>query len=552
MKRVLVALLLFAMTLPAPVPAQPAPSSTDVQSLLDARAATIPGAGIAAALLDHGKLTTYLAGSTGTARPLDAQTLFEIGSVTKTFTATVLARMVLAEEVSLSDPVAKYLPTSTHAPSRDGKQITLLNLATQHSGLPRLPSNLRGEAGDDPYAAYTVDNLYSFLNRYKLTRDPGAAFEYSNLGFGLLGLALARRMNTSYEQLVRSQVLLSLGMNETALALTPVDRARFAIGHNIDGDVVHSWDFTDAFAGAGGIRSDLNDMVKYLRCNMGQGPLAEACLFAQQPRDTFAGHEIGLAWWTNTASHVIDHGGDTAGYHALVAMTADRSKGVVLLSSGPAITDIGAHMLDASYPVMPPAKTATVPTVQLDQYAGTYANAPVGLTYTVYRAGDKLYARITGQTAAVIYPSRPDHFYYRIVMAYIEFVRQGSNVVGLILTQGGRHIPVYRLDANGKPMAATLTPVYPPVVALDRSALEEYAGIYAILGTPTFTVSTKGGQVFFQVTGQLPYEIYPSARDEFYFKVVDAQVTFHRSATGIVSGLTLHQSGRDQDAKKQS
>ena len=105
MKRVLVALLLFAMTLPAPVPAQPAPPSTDVQSLLDARAATIPGAGIAAALLDHGKLTTYLAGSSGTARPLDAQTLFEIGSVTKTFTATVLARMVLTEEVSLWTPL---------------------------------------------------------------------------------------------------------------------------------------------------------------------------------------------------------------------------------------------------------------------------------------------------------------------------------------------------------------------------------------------------------------------------------------------------------------
>src|SRR5204862_268966 len=113
-----------------------------------------------------------------------SNTLFEIGSMTKTFTATNLADMVARGEVRLDDPVAKYLPDSAHVPSRNGKQITLVDLAIQSSGLPRLPSNLAPRDPGNPYADYSVQQLYAFLAAYQLTRDIGATSEYSNLGVG--------------------------------------------------------------------------------------------------------------------------------------------------------------------------------------------------------------------------------------------------------------------------------------------------------------------------------------------------------------------------------
>jgi serine-type D-Ala-D-Ala carboxypeptidase/endopeptidase len=526
----------------------PPPAST--QMILDARTKSMPGSGIVAAVIDHSVVTTYLSGSSGNARPLDANTLFEIGSITKTFTATVLAKMVLAGKVRLADPVSMYLPSSVRVPSRDGKAITLLNLATQHSGLPRLPSNMGDLSGPQPYEKYSIRKLCAFLNGYTLTRDPGSSFEYSNLGFGLLGYALARSAHTTYENLVRENVLAPLGMKETIVTADEADAARLSVGHNVDGDAVQAWTFTDAFAGAGAIRSDLDDMVKYLRCNLGEGPLARACLYAQQPRSTFPGHRIGLAWWTNDVNGFINHGGDTAGYHALLMMNRDRSKGVVLLSNGPAVTDIGAHLLDSQYPVSQAPKTLSLTDAAVAEYSGTYANAKLGLTYTVTAKDGKLYAKLAQQDPAVIYPSRPDHFYYRIVSAYVEFVRQSDRIVGLILTQNGQHLQLYRMGADGKPMVSALLAAYPPVVSLDPQVLGSYAGIYAVHKEPVFTVTVKDGHVFFQVSGQSAYEMFPSARDELYFKVTDAQVSFHRDGSGNVTSLTLHQDGEDIDAAR--
>lgn len=513
----------------------------------------MPGSAVVAAVIDRGRVTTYFAGSSGTARKLDAHTLFEVGSVSKTFTATALSRLVRSRRVRLNDPVGSYLPASVHVPSRDGKAITLLNIATQHSGLPRLPTNMTPaqiESGN-PYVSYTVQDLYAFLNTYKLPRDPGARFEYSNLGFGLLGLALTHAAHeASYAALIHDEVFTPLGMSESEVATSTDPDARLAAGHNVDGDVVHSWEFTDADAGAGAIRSDLTDMVKYLRCNLGSGPLASTCLFAQTPRDTFTGHRIGLAWWTDDGTGIIEHGGDTAGFHSMVAMNASRTKGVVILSSGPQVTDIARHLLDPSLPVAHPSASATIPTATLDQYVGTYKNESAGIVYTITRTGERLEAQIQGQQAAAIYPSRwPDHFYYKVVPAYIEFVRQSGAVAGLILTQSGQQVPCYKIGANGKPLATSLQPSYPPLVTLDAATLEQYAGKYVFAGGTVMEVTVQDGHVFVALGTQSPSEVYASAKDEFYSKIVDAQITFTRTG-GAVTGLILHQNGYDQPATK--
>src|ERR1041385_7596549 len=156
----------------------------------------------------------------GDPRTLDGDTIFEIGSVTKVFTSLLLADMVNRKEVTLDDPAAKYLPENVKMPERNGKSITLLDLSTHSSGLPRVPANLNPKDPANPYADYTVEDLYQFLSGYTLPREPGSEIEYSNLGAGLLGHILAQRAGTDYGTLVRVRITEPLGMPDTGIALS--------------------------------------------------------------------------------------------------------------------------------------------------------------------------------------------------------------------------------------------------------------------------------------------------------------------------------------------
>jgi D-alanyl-D-alanine-carboxypeptidase/D-alanyl-D-alanine-endopeptidase len=521
-------------------------AALSLQAALDARAAAVPGTGIAVGVIDHGLTRIYVAGSAGNGREVDAHTLFEIGSVTKTFTATTLAAMVLRKEVRLSDPISEYLPAGLRAPSKDGKTITLLNLAEQRSGLPRLPTNMNDVAGDDPYADYAVADMYAFLNGYALTRDPGAKYEYSNYGIGLLGQLLANRAKMPYTTLVRDTVLDPLGMSETTFAVWPAqDPALLAAGHEIGGDPMQTWHFQSILP-AGGIISSVTDMLKYLRCNMGQGPLARVCLFAQRPRaQGETGHAIGLVWNINSRTGVIGHNGDTLGFHADFAISRDRQTGVVVLSNGPAVTDIAAHVLAPSYPIAVCPSSVSASDTDPKSYDGIYCNASGGFTFRVASMGKSsaLAIALLPQLAAAYQQVAPDTYYSQAVDATFKFLRVADAIVGLRLTQGGQTIPAVRFDAQGKPVVAQLPPAFPPAVALDRPTLQQYVGTYPLDGA-TFSVTLRGDALYVQLTGQPAVRVYASAKDEFYLKVVEARITFGRNASGAVNGLTLYQNGQ--------
>ena len=523
-------------------------TATDIQKTLDQRIHAAPGNGIILGLIDHGKTSVYRSGVSGTSRPLDRYTLFEIGSVTKTFTASLLATMVLDHSVNLDDPVSRYVPAKVRIPSRGDKQITLLNLATQHSGLPRLPTNLDPTASD-PYAAYSIDDLYQFLDSYQLTRAPGAEFEYSNLGVGLLGDALANKSALAYSQLLQRRILSPLGMTQTFIAAPhfAVPR-RMAQGHDGDGNPVKPWTFL-AIAPAGGIVSSLDDMLKYVRANLGQGKLGAACLFAQRPRDTIPGGRIGLVWWTGNLTHAIHHGGDTDGFHAWVAVSPDHTKGVVVLSNGGApLEDIAVHAIDAWFPVATPRPTVTLDAATLQSYVGTYTNA-AGI-FTITLSGDKLMARLSGQDAFRIYASAKDHFFYRVVNAELEFTRNvNGHIDGLILHQNGRDVVFSRSSEAVQP--STPQPTFPPAITLDPQTLKEYVGSYATPGGgPVFTVTASDTGLVVQLTGQPAVPVYASAKDHFYYKVVNAQIDFERDNAGKVNRLVLHQNGATLSADR--
>ena len=249
---------------------------------------------------------SFHAGRTGRAGlPLGDDVLFEIGSVTKTFTATLLADMVRRGEVALDDPVTKHLPPDVKVPTRAGRPITLVDLATHTSGLPGLPTNIAPGNIKNPYADYSVRMLDEFLAAYQLPRDIGVQYEYSAVGLGLLGRALSHRLGKTWEAALIERVLAPLGMASTRVRLDARLRARLAVGHDDSATPTPNWDIP-ALPAMGALRSTAKDLARYLAANMDSTsrPLGRAMAMAHDPRTVMdAETRVGLAWQTGHASN---------------------------------------------------------------------------------------------------------------------------------------------------------------------------------------------------------------------------------------------------------
>jgi D-alanyl-D-alanine-carboxypeptidase/D-alanyl-D-alanine-endopeptidase len=209
------------------------PDDQALSALIKGRVEEGRATGIVLGVLDaDGSQRIVAYGDPGPDAPsLGSDSVFEIGSITKVFTGILLADMAGRGEVDLTTPVQRYAPAGLTMPTRNGREITLTDLAAHRSGLPRLPGNLALDNLTTPYATYSVAQMYEFLAGYQLPRDIGSQFEYSNLGFGVLGHVLAARAGVEYESLLRNRILDPLGMSMTGIALSPAMKAQLAIGH---------------------------------------------------------------------------------------------------------------------------------------------------------------------------------------------------------------------------------------------------------------------------------------------------------------------------------
>lgn len=292
----------------------------------------------------------------------DADTVFEIGSITKVFTSLILVDMVEKGELSLNDPVAKYLPAAVTVPGRAGKQIRLRDLSTHVSGLPRMPGNFVPKDPKNPYADYTQDLLYQFLSTYQLPRDIDSKSEYSNLGVGLLGHALSLRAGMDYETLVKARILMPLNMQSTGIDLTPDMKKHLASPYVVtqefagEGKLTHvsNWDL-GIFNGAGGLRSSTTDMLKFLAANMGKqkSSVQTAVNRMQEPLESQEpGKPVRLAWSSGGkyGSEIITHSGGTGGYRSYIGFDRKAGKGVVVLSNATTdVDDIGSKIINSEY-----------------------------------------------------------------------------------------------------------------------------------------------------------------------------------------------------------
>jgi CubicO group peptidase (beta-lactamase class C family) len=424
-------------------------NQSELQALIDNRVNTAKKAvGLVAGTVDAAGVRIYSAGRKtvgGTEKP-DGQTLFEIGSITKVFTSLLLADMIERGEVKADDPVSKYLPGRAEVPSRNGKQITLLSLSMQNSGLPRLPDNMKPADPENPYADYDAPKLMAFLAGYKLTRDPGEKYEYSNLAVGLLGYALAQRAHMSYGELVRQRIFKPLHMDHSTITLTPDDKQRMAQGHDAGLNPVKNWDL-DALAGAGAIRSSADDMLKFLAANLGlvDTPLKAAMERMRSVRgETGMPHvEIAMAWhiFSEYPPDIYWHNGGTAGFRSFAGMDLAAKKGVVVLcNTSFDIDDIGRHILNIKYsaPMLEEMREIKLDPKILSEYGGSYPLAPTFVLKFTARDG-RLFTQATGQPEFEVYASKKDEFFLKVVEARVSFTRDGDGkVAGMVLHQNGR------------------------------------------------------------------------------------------------------------------
>lgn len=404
--------------------------------------------GIAVAILDKDGQTFMSRGrlSANSDQALSPDTVFEIGSITKAFTAVLLADMIERGEVKAEDPVAKYLPENLKVPARGDKQITLLDLTMHVSGLPRLPSNLKPADPENPYADYDAPKLYEFLSSHTLRRDIGERYEYSNLGAGLLGHALARRAGMSYEQLLKQRILDPLGMKSTSITLSEDQKRRLAIGHDPGLEPAKNWDI-DALAAAGALRSTASDMMRFaaMCLELKPGPLQAAMRRSLLTRRStgMPDTDIAMGWHIQKKfdSEIVWHNGGTGGYRSFFGFHPVKKKAVaVLVNTAFAGDDLGFHALENRHPLLTHQLLKQVPVEPdtLETYVGEYELAPA-FRITVTRQGGRLFIQATGQPKFEVFGESQAKFFLKVVEAQISFIKDDAGkVTSLILHQGGR------------------------------------------------------------------------------------------------------------------
>lgn len=534
---ILISLILCGATLASAKP------PADLQKKLDDFVKGGPG-GVAVAWVDADGTAFFSSGTMAAADPraITPDTQFEIGSVSKVFTALLLVESERLGKVSRLDPAAKYLLPAGDPAQATLAKITLLSLTTHTSGLPRLPSNLGLTPGDnDPYARYDDPKLIAALRTDVAVATPGRMSAYSNFGVAVLGESLAAAWGISYPEALSIHVLMPLGMKATSVGLAgQPPPANLAPGH-VAGHVVPNWTF-QAAAPAGALRSSARDMALFLGACLAKddGPLhaaIDATLQPQTPSEETGGH-LGLAWvLTDDADlPVAWHNGATAGSHAFLAFSRKTGTGVAILSNIQQPSEaLGFGLLGAK----PPAPKHE-PVKNAADFIGKYPLSSA-FVISVTEVNGALRGQATGQPPFGMREISSDHFSIIGVVAQISFERDNmGKVTALVLHQNG-------MDQRG--LRGELPPT-PKEVSLPPEALREYVGTYSLAPTFALTITEEGGALFAQATGQGKAPIFASAKDDFFYKVVSARISFQRDDSGKVTGLTLHQGGRDMPAKK--
>jgi serine-type D-Ala-D-Ala carboxypeptidase/endopeptidase len=344
------------------------PSEADIHKLIAGRVDTLAGPedgiGIAVGIIEPRgrRIVSYGHFNQGDPRTLGGDTIFEIGSITKIFTALLLADFIQKHEVSLLDAASKYLPADLKLPNRGGKSITLLDLATHTSGLPFMPP--LPDSGAIGAAKYSAKDIYAYLNNFSLPYDIGTRWDYSNLGYWLLSEVLAARGGAEYEHLLLKRIINPLGMTNTAIVASKAMKAKLATGHFASMQPADSFLSLPGYAimpAAGGLLSSVDDLLTIPSIALGYRTspltvLVADCLRPRRPTAT-KGIEQALGWTVidDSAGQLVFRDGGTYGHASAMIWDPAKQIGVVVLSNHvQSVSDLAHHTLRPNYPLDQP------------------------------------------------------------------------------------------------------------------------------------------------------------------------------------------------------
>jgi len=404
--------------------------------------------GLVVGVYDAGKVEVYGFGKgPGGARP-DGNTLFELGAVTKIYTALLLADSVQRKEVALDTPVSELLPPGITMPTKDGKAITLGHLALHVSGLPRLPPSVDASgSAADPYGKYGENALYQDLLHTQLEHAPGEQIQYSNFGSGLLGFVLGPKLG-GYAKAMQARVLEPLSMHDTFITVPAAAAARRAPGTNDDLAPVPAWTF-DALAGAGALVSTAQDQLELIEAELeasagSKQGIRGAMRFTQEPQLQGTGDNEGLGWQIDGSGRYW-HNGGTGGYHAFISFDPKTRRGFVVMAST-AVSAPVDHLSDVLYRLLageavPPP---TFPSnAQLAPLVGHYDLA--GHHLELETKADRLYLEGEGTKVRLV-PFSDREFWIEELQSGVAFQREGDKIARMLLVGMDRQIAGTRTD----------------------------------------------------------------------------------------------------------
>lgn len=465
---------------------------------------------------------------------------FEIGSITKTMTAFLVADLIDQGKWSLDDPIAKHLPAATAVPRQGERQILVRDLVTHSSGLPGLPSRLRPADPANPYAGFSEQDLLASLAEAPLARPIGSQAAYSNFAMMVLSLAVARAYGTEFEAALKSRLLEPAQMRGAFIA-KPAAGAKVAVGHTPWGTPTAAWTISPNLAGVGMVKATLDDMVKYAQAELGASdtPLSGRMRMTQQP----LAHGFGMNWSRTTVKghELVLHEGGTGGFSSLLALEPARQRAVVILADT-ALTDlgglgdIGLVLLGIDLPLRKPRVTTPLPAPLRAAMQGDYELA--GLSVKIWDDGGHLMGQPSGQPAfELLFDSHGD-LYPATLSALLTPVVNDGKVNTFAWRQGGGMVEGMR---KGSRRAASA----------ENPLWKDWAGEYRLAPQFSLRVFEEGGRLKVQGTAQPAIEAEVVEQDRIEIKAVGATVQFNRDGKGAVVSATLKQRGQVLEGRKE-
>lgn len=429
----IIALTLFSVSSWAEIP-------ENVKHEIDQRTAHQLNPSIVVAVYDQGQSDFYVKGLQNKELKTLAttKTVYEIGSISKTYTSLLLAQMVVEEKLQLNDPVESIWPEPFSLKDSNNQAITLKQLATHTSGLPRLPDNLNAFS-KDPYADYDRIKLLKAVQQLEI-KKAGVSYFYSNFAVGLLGETLAQHKNTSYNALIEKNILQPLNLKQTHMTLETVPEQVKAQGYHNNWPT-SDWQF-QALAGAGSIRSSIEDLLAYGVANLNQPEktLKEAMRLATRIHHKQGPFDVGLGWHFN-ADGMLWHNGGTAGFSSIIMIDPNTQKVVAgITNSSPSanIEDIVLHLMDPTKPMTDHEFPVDIEAAKLTQFTGDFKLMAGDKKIKIIAANDQLYFSAPKQPRQALVYIGNDTFKVKLFNAKLHFKRnENGNITELDFTGWG-------------------------------------------------------------------------------------------------------------------